>query len=528
MKISQELIIRELKEEIQDFSVTFSEGADFSTMKLSGICSIDEETKIRNGTLYLIDPGCDVLKNAKIIQSFKKTDAVICCLGKMEEEIIDCGVSYICMIKNNTINDEKNSSVHHLYHHIFHIIYDIFQKYESWKENLYQAIENADLQEMLDASLPIFRRSIYLADDQPEYLAASGPCLDYGGSGSQIPLEVFNYLKNDVNNNQPLSDQEPFIYPEGILNADALCQDVFLNSDYFGRIIIIDELSHTAFTPGEFKLMNILSNALQLLINQNYPALCKDKENSDNSNLISLINQILLDQRIDKSQLNSVLIRNGWQKNEGCYIGYLLLYPSNVQIKSSLYYCRYITQKFPGVYAIEKNDHLILIIRESIYPAAKEFIAKFILFIRDCNFRFGISNLCADLTQLSCYCHQAEIALNYGMQKNETIWCHWFSDYAFAYLLREASHEMPAELLCAPELITLQNYDKVKKSDYYETLKTYLDNKMNAAQTAKQLFIHQATMVYRLKRLKELTGIDYEDSDQMLYLHLSYKILEIS
>jgi len=222
------------------------------------------------------------------------------------------------------------------------------------------------------------------------------------------------------------------------------------------------------------------------------------------------------------------LIRNGWQKNEGCYIGYLLLYPSNVQIKSSLYYCRYITQKFPGVYSVEKNDHLILIIREGIYPAAKEFLAQFILFIRDCNFRFGISNLCTDLTQLSFYCHQAEIALNYGMQKNETIWCHRFSDYAFTYLLREASHEMPAELLCAPELMTLQNYDKVKKSDYYETLKTYLDNKMNAAQTAKQLFIHQATMVYRLKRLKELTGIDYEDTDQMLYLHLSYKILEIS
>lgn len=528
MKISQELLIRELKEELPDFSVTCSEGTDFSTMKLSGICSIDAETKIRNGTLYLLEPGCEVLMHAKIIQRLKKTDAVVCCLSKMEETLINCGLSFICLINDNIISDKKNTTAHHLYHYIFHAIYDVFQKYETWQDNLYQAIENADLQEMLDASLPIFRRSIYLADDQPEYLAASGPCLDYGGSGSQIPLEVFNYLKNDVNNNQPLSDQEPFIYPEGILNADALCQDVFLNSDYFGRIILIDELKHTDFTSGDYKLMNILSNALQLLINQNYPALCKDKENPDNSNLISLINQLLVNKNIDKSQLNSILIRNGWQKNEGCYIGYLLLYPSSVQVKSSIYYCRYIARKFSGIYAVEKSDHLILVIRESVYPSVKEFLAQFIFFVRDCNFRLGLSNLCPDLTQLSCYCHQAEIALNYGMQKNETLWCHRFSDYAFAYLLREAAHEMPAELLCAPELITLQNYDKVKKSDYYETLKTYLDNKMNAAQTAKQLFIHQATMVYRLKRLKELTGIDYEDSNQMLYLHLSYKILEIS
>ncbi|MGD9474472.1 MAG: hypothetical protein AB7V37_05660 [Eubacteriaceae bacterium] len=110
-----------------------------------------------------------------------------------------------------------------------------------------QAVENEDLQELLSVSFPIFKRSIYAADDQPEYLAAAGPYLDYGGRGSQIPLEVFNYLKNDLNNRPPKHEQKAFIYPKGILCADSLCLDIFINQDYFCRLILIDELGHAGW-----------------------------------------------------------------------------------------------------------------------------------------------------------------------------------------------------------------------------------------------------------------------------------------
>jgi len=87
---------------------------------------------------------------------------------------------------------------------------------------------------------------------------------------------------------------------------------------------------------------------------------------------------------------------------------------------------------------------------------------------------------------------------------------------------------MPVGLLCAQELIFLKQYDDEKKTEYFKTLKSYLNHQMNASQTAKALFIHQATMVYRLKRLVQLTNIDFSNADQMLFLHLSFKMLENS
>lgn len=113
-----------------------------------------------------------------------------------------------------------------------------------------------------------------------------------------------------------------------------------------------------------------------------------------------------------------------------------------------------------------------------------------------------------------------------GLRKDQTIWCHKFPNLTFSHLLQEACHEMPAELFCAPELLVLKNYDCQKETEYYLSLKTYLENKMIATQTAKALFVHHATMVYRLKRMQELTGIDYDDDDKMLYLYLSFKMLE--
>lgn len=47
---------------------------------------------------------------------------------------------------------------------------------------------------------------------------------------------------------------------------------------------------------------------------------------------------------------------------------------------------------------------------------------------------------------------------------------------------------------------------------------------MNALKTASELYVHRATMMYRLKRLREIAGIDFDDADQMLYLQLSFRL----
>ena len=68
--------------------------------------------------------------------------------------------------------------------------------------------------------------------------------------------------------------------------------------------------------------------------------------------------------------------------------------------------------------------------------------------------------------------------------------------------------------------------DRKKGSDLYQTLKCYLNNQCNATKTSDQLFIHRTTLIYRIKTISELTGINLENPDTYLHLLLSCRILE--
>ncbi|MEG2259738.1 MAG: helix-turn-helix domain-containing protein, partial [Oscillospiraceae bacterium] len=65
-------------------------------------------------------------------------------------------------------------------------------------------------------------------------------------------------------------------------------------------------------------------------------------------------------------------------------------------------------------------------------------------------------------------------------------------------------------------------------TEYVKTLRLYLESSLNAVQTSKQLFIHRSTFLYRLDKIRELTGIELDNRDTLLYLMLSFKMIEAS
>jgi DNA-binding PucR family transcriptional regulator len=62
--------------------------------------------------------------------------------------------------------------------------------------------------------------------------------------------------------------------------------------------------------------------------------------------------------------------------------------------------------------------------------------------------------------------------------------------------------------MVSPDLLLLKNSDdKPGGTDYWNTLKVYLDNEMNATQTADDLFIHRTTLRMRLNRIKKVVDL---------------------
>jgi sugar diacid utilization regulator len=64
--------------------------------------------------------------------------------------------------------------------------------------------------------------------------------------------------------------------------------------------------------------------------------------------------------------------------------------------------------------------------------------------------------------------------------------------------------------------------------DLVGTLETFLDLAGSAKRTASELKLHRATLYYRLRKIEEIVGVDLENGDDRLALHLGLKLARLA
>jgi purine catabolism regulator len=92
-------------------------------------------------------------------------------------------------------------------------------------------------------------------------------------------------------------------------------------------------------------------------------------------------------------------------------------------------------------------------------------------------------------------------------------------------LLKELAHS--PDLAPFGELVRpLVEHDLKRRSDLVRTLRAYFAAGANASEAADRMFLHRNSMLYRLERIRKLTGLDLKDPDANLALRLGLLALE--
>ena len=118
---------------------------------------------------------------------------------------------------------------------------------------------------------------------------------------------------------------------------------------------------------------------------------------------------------------------------------------------------------------------------------------------------------------------EAEQALLLGRQLHDTSHILDFGDlgvYRLLVLLRD-SPEL-GEFYRAT-LAALADYDRRQEGELLKTLEAFFANLGNLARTAAALHIHRNTLLYRLGRVAEISGLDLDDPEERLALWLALK-----
>lgn len=139
--------------------------------------------------------------------------------------------------------------------------------------------------------------------------------------------------------------------------------------------------------------------------------------------------------------------------------------------------------------------------------------------------RAGCSQRILDLKDFHQHYVEAQTACEIGgiLQSESRITSY---DNMFLYhMLQVCDGKIPLNSLCDPALIKLKAFDQKKNTCYYDTLIAYISTMRDIPAVTEKLKIHKNTLYYRLQKIEEITGISANNTDNILHLLITDKIL---
>lgn len=73
----------------------------------------------------------------------------------------------------------------------------------------------------------------------------------------------------------------------------------------------------------------------------------------------------------------------------------------------------------------------------------------------------------------------------------------------------------------------IAEYDRDKDAELLDTLKMYYECGCNLKKVSEEMYTHYNTVIYRMQRIKEIGGIDFNDANTTLNVHIALKILDV-
>ncbi|MGM0876946.1 MAG: PucR family transcriptional regulator [Bacillota bacterium] len=136
---------------------------------------------------------------------------------------------------------------------------------------------------------------------------------------------------------------------------------------------------------------------------------------------------------------------------------------------------------------------------------------------------FGISNFAEELIQVPLSYKEAKDAHYYGNMSGKKQFIEIYQPKEVPEILRM----IPYEQLKKFYTDTFQAFANGSKKDYQvllHTLSVYLETHCQLSETAKRLYVHRNTVIYRLEKCEEIIGRSLKEPDETLRLRLAFRI----
>ena len=316
------------------------------------------------------------------------------------------------------------------------------------------------------------------------------------------------------------------IAPSDLDGFDSITYNFKVEGQSIARIIM--PLNRRPFTPGFRQLCEMYFARIEYALSR----YALDSAFLDVHSMREELMELITNESTNRHRADQSLLEYGWdprdrylcvaskhtlRKKQSTFIDYFQIEASNRLSRGFLV-------------ALIVGDFIITVINLSLTSCTDD---ELYAFYDDNMLVSGMSRPTESIWGIRDAYQQACIALDLGQKLRDSQGDkrkHFpFDEFALPYMLDKTVSELSVRQVIPRGLIALKDYDHENAgSCLAETLEVFLANSSNATRAAEMLNIHRSSLLYRLERVYEIVGCDFQNPDDRLYYQWSFALLKRS
>lgn len=146
---------------------------------------------------------------------------------------------------------------------------------------------------------------------------------------------------------------------------------------------------------------------------------------------------------------------------------------------------------------------------------------KILLEAMEGEYVIGIGSVVNQLKDLARSFKEAQVSVEIGKVFEEEVTLLNFENLGIGRLI----YQLPATLcdMFLSEVFRKGSIDSLDEETLF-TIDKFFENNLNVSVTARKLFVHRNTLVYRLEKIKKLTGLDLREFDNAIVLKVALMV----
>ncbi len=444
-----------------------------------------------------IREGKRQLRNVRIISDEIKLSDSTVYLSQVDEETVMCtnGKDYL-LVHAPDLHDVLNS------------ILDAFAYYNDWMEEVRAKIaDDLSLEDLLELGRQFLSRGLVVADSTflIRYICGEeeNPIYRKTLEKRLLPFQVLL----DINTMQHIRLPNTPTYPVDVpsMNLHTLVSNLFSGSVHRGWLITH---SHSdTYTSADYDLQDAFVELLETWLD-------RQPDTRDSMNRSEWVRSLLLGEEPDPLLTQRLEVFH-WYINDPKQI--YVIVPRNKNEDQRYALVRTLEVLNEQAFIFQHGEALIYLINRSLLHS--EFHDKQLEeLIRSAGCLAGRSPVFTDILETAACYQAAEAASRYALSARERTIVG--AEEILLPYIRSLIMENTAFTLKHPFVETLKAYDRKHRADLFHTAIVFIRNNCNYVETAKELFIHRSSLIYRIGRIEELTGLDFTNYEDRFLLEL--------